>query len=257
MKLAKRLIMRSGGFSFSELSAAAWYDASDAGTVTNVSGYCSQILDKSGNARHITQETAQNRPAVSGGKLLFNGSQDMSYVPPTPIFGSYVLIAQIFDVSVLTTYVRPPLTIGNATNGGAPVDRYNATLVVNAEGYDGMAGLRVINAPRILITTLKKDGGGAGIHRIIERLNGTQVASATISTTWTTTGQRFCLGRRGDTLTNLNGWMGEVVALDSEPATSVIEKIEGKLAHKWDGLLGVSTLKNALPSNHPYKTSAP
>jgi hypothetical protein len=32
---------------------------------------------------------------------------------------------------------------------------------------------------------------------------------------------------------------------------------EGYLAHKWDALLGVTTLVDALPSDHPYKSAAP
>lgn len=35
------------------------------------------------------------------------------------------------------------------------------------------------------------------------------------------------------------------------------QRIEGYLAHKWDSLLGVTTLVDALPSDHPYKSAAP
>jgi len=72
----------SGGFSPKTIAGLQlWLDAADASSVTTVSGAASQWNDKSGNGRHATQTTANNRPAydgVIGGKaaLTFDGAND-------------------------------------------------------------------------------------------------------------------------------------------------------------------------------------
>jgi hypothetical protein len=51
----------------------AWYDASDAASITHVAGAVSQWNDKSGNDYHVTQGTAANKPTYSATGL--GGSQ--------------------------------------------------------------------------------------------------------------------------------------------------------------------------------------
>lgn len=46
-------------------SLVAWYDAADASTITQSSGAVSQWKDKSGNANHLLQSTAGNKPTYS------------------------------------------------------------------------------------------------------------------------------------------------------------------------------------------------
>lgn len=47
----------------------AWYDTSDYSTITESGGAVSQWNDKSGNARHISQATAANKPTYSATAL--------------------------------------------------------------------------------------------------------------------------------------------------------------------------------------------
>ena len=60
----------------------AWWDASDASTITESSGAVSQIDDKSGNNYHLTQSTGASQPSlVSGAQnglsvLRFDGTDD-------------------------------------------------------------------------------------------------------------------------------------------------------------------------------------
>lgn len=55
-----------GGFiNPNHLSPAAWYDFSDAATITLVGSNISQINDKSGNSRTLTQSTAGARPTLA------------------------------------------------------------------------------------------------------------------------------------------------------------------------------------------------
>ncbi len=51
--------------------------------------------------------------------------------------------------------------------------------------------------------------------------------------------------------------MGEFIITNQALSDDDRQKIEGYLAHKWDSILGVTTLVTALPSDHPYKSTAP
>lgn len=68
---------RRTGWTPAALGAAlwGWWDASDAATLTLVSGAASQLDDKSGNGRHLTQGTAGNRPTTT----TINGHTALSF----------------------------------------------------------------------------------------------------------------------------------------------------------------------------------
>lgn len=87
MRTPRRLILTDaggggGGFDPLTLSPAAWWDFSDASSVTLNSGNVSQINDKSGNTQHITQGTASRQPlyslAAQNGRnvAVFDGTND-------------------------------------------------------------------------------------------------------------------------------------------------------------------------------------
>jgi len=84
MPMSPRLLRpRASGFNPRSISGlTAWWDASDASTITAVSGGVSVWLDKSGLGRTLYQGVAANRPATGtrtiGGKnaLDFDGSND-------------------------------------------------------------------------------------------------------------------------------------------------------------------------------------
>lgn len=78
-----------------------WIDATDAASITNVSGAASQINDKFGNGNHLEQATAGNRPVImaTGGQnnlpyLQFNSSRTIgkaSFVLPQPFSVFWVM----------------------------------------------------------------------------------------------------------------------------------------------------------------------
>jgi hypothetical protein len=121
------------GFNPLSLSPALWLDASDSntlydattgGALVGAGGAVARWEDKSGNARHATQATLDNRPlrtaAVQGGKdaLTFDGSNDFM---ATPAFGgtqdcTYFLVTasknatqnKVFAAHA-NNYANPPL----------------------------------------------------------------------------------------------------------------------------------------------------
>lgn len=89
------------------------------------------------------------------------------------------------------------------------------------------------------------------------QLTGTTVLSNGTSFASTLQSKPMYLSARNMSQYQLLGTMREYILLNSVPSTDIQQKIEGYLAHKWDRILGVSTRVSALPSGHPYKTTAP
>ena len=72
---------RASGFNPKSIAGLAlWLDASDASTITLNGATVSQWRDKSGNARHLSEATANNQPTMSTlngrGALSFDGVND-------------------------------------------------------------------------------------------------------------------------------------------------------------------------------------
>jgi hypothetical protein len=60
----------------SNITAAAWYDASDASTIDETGGAVSQWRDKSVNGRHVSQGTPESQPVYSANTISFDGTDD-------------------------------------------------------------------------------------------------------------------------------------------------------------------------------------
>lgn len=87
MPMSPRLLRpRATGFNPKSISGlAGWWDANDSASVTLVSGVVSQWADKSGNGRHLSQSTGNDRPSyvntVNGKKVLtFNGANTVLWL---------------------------------------------------------------------------------------------------------------------------------------------------------------------------------
>lgn len=85
-------------------SLAAWYDASNAGSITSSGGKVSQWNDLSANANNLTQGTSADQPTITAGALAnkstitFNGSSDVMSLTSTINMSSTG-----YSVAVVTT----------------------------------------------------------------------------------------------------------------------------------------------------------
>jgi len=95
----------------------AWYDASDASTVTESSGSVSQIDDKSGNDYHLTQATAGLKPtyetAVQNGLNVITAINDLTY--RQTLESSNASLAAIGNGSFTVVTVARMNTVGGST----------------------------------------------------------------------------------------------------------------------------------------------
>lgn len=91
---------------------AAWYDASDASTITETGTGVSQWDDKSGNGRHMTQGTDANRPSLQAGVLngrsvvRFNGTSDRMVASKLDSTAG-----SIFVVGMATSFATQPVFV--------------------------------------------------------------------------------------------------------------------------------------------------
>lgn len=103
MRAARLGMIAAGGSSSAwsplSLGSLLWslWQPSDAATLTLVSGAASQLDDKSGNGRHVTQGTAGNRPTTT----TINGLTALSFAPTQFLARTGVSIGSPMTVGVI------------------------------------------------------------------------------------------------------------------------------------------------------------
>ena len=239
-----------------QITTAMWLDASDASTVTTVSGAVSQWNDKSGNARNATQTTAANRPAYTTAGLnslnviTFDGSNDhlvhsFSASPaPHSIYavtrrltggnGNYFVLVSCISASSAFGAVMHAKIEGSA-NWGSYINSWTS------------ADYSLLDTWRIVGIVSPTSTSGTELYRT----DGTSVGKSYASRyAGDGTARRAIGGDPGFNTGYFSGNAGEIIVTTSALSTSDCEKMEGYLAHKW-------ALTGSLPAGHPYKTVAP
>lgn len=235
----------------SAITTALWLDASDSDTITIATGV-SQWDDKSGNSRNATQGTGANQPSVISAELnglnviRFDGSNDFldfngSFLAST----SYSILAVITRRTSSTTYwlggsgtnTNQNLILGYSNNTTAILAQYLNDLTGSVAGYTSPAA--------DLFGYFLNTSTGRILYRNATVLNSDGATTSLTSFAGSRLGN-FSAG--GGTW--YNGDIAEVVATTSVLSTDNRQKLEGYLAHKWG-------LTASLPSDHPFKSSAP
>lgn len=258
----------------SAISTSLWLDASDAGTITTVSGAVSQWNDKSGNSRNATQSTSGSRPTVSAAAqnsldaLSFDGSNDfmsLASALAAASSGSFdvYFIGKPDTTSRNSTYTGGGIVRRHAANDaagnwstgirstGAAVVGHHLTSGDNANGIV-FGGSITSNANTLISWSYNASGGSTSAQQWTIRINaGSPVTESTgaTSTAWGTGNGEIGRGYAGVGY-YYKGLVYEIIICASEPGTSDRQKVEGYLAHKWG-------MTANLPSDHPYKTTAP
>jgi hypothetical protein len=234
-----------------QIACAAWYDAADASTITASSGAVSQWSDKSGNGKHLAQNTAANRP-TTGSRTLnglnvidFDGTSDQL---TNSVFSVNTLNVSIFSVQqhdVTNVQYMTAWAIARATpaegqllhaSSGSYFSLGNRLPENNAVFYQENTKVECLSYVKTGDMSQQAWTNGVVIGQ-----NNTAV------TTYDT--QNLALGSRFSA-NYLNGMISEFIVIPGAVSTSDRQKLEGYLAHKWG-------LTNSLPAGHPYKSVAP
>ena len=224
-------------------TTAAWFDASDASTITSSGGAVSQWNDKSGNSYNLTQGTGAAQPVT--GSSTINSLNAMTWTSAKFMSSATPAGANWQDVYIVAKWT-----------GAATFSDYSGLVTgVNNSGTD--AGIGLIG-----------HSGSVNAHTGTKwwdniYLNGTSSTGAAVLPTMASdfvvdfsanspiSVAGIMVGR--DRTYSTRGWVGligEVIAFNSKLSTADRQKTEGYLAWKWG-------TEGSLPAGHPYKSAAP
>jgi hypothetical protein len=246
------------------LGCALWLDATDSSTITLSGVNMRQWNDKSGLANNmIPFSTFSNATVMSSywnGLNVLNFSGAGVYQAPASSAVYPIDVYIIMALKDLTTHVdvfslTPSAAVDNFNNLG--FSEY-----ITSRWYNGSSGFartpNTQSATNETSTSFLLMNWSIANNNFVIRRNGTQL-SQTASYTWTmTAGSIFQLGYRisplifspATTAGPFRGYIGEIVAFNSQLSTSQRQLVEGYLASKWG-------LQNSLPSTHPYRNFQP
>lgn len=221
---------------------AAWWDVSDATTLTLNGSNVSQMTDKSGNGNHMTQATASLQPILSGSELQSAGTRYMDAPDALPT-----------DIGVIWAIGRRNDTLYSGLLGSSSTAYGNLSFVYAGNGvdYSGWVSSSRINAG--LLGSLTNQPSlhiliGSGVTGLLHRRDGGASETSNASATVSNRSGPHSLFAYGGSVTDASFYEGGVI--DGEVTLSDIEKLEGYLAHKWG-------LDANLPAAHPYKSAPP
>ena len=212
-------------FSPSSLSGLQfWVDFSDLSTITSSGGLVSQVTDKSGNGRDISQPTSSNRPAIGASTkngmdvLTFDGSDNLKsavWTQPQPV--TMFAVVRNSENSGTNRQI-----IGN-TNSISPVFYKSGNVWRLYSGAEVASSVSVDNSWHYL-------SGVVNSGSSVLRLDGTQiVAGNTGSNFWNNSS--IAIGNSPDA-GNGFGWIGDIAEIfiySRVLSTSEITQVESYL----------------------------
>jgi hypothetical protein len=244
----------------SQITTDLWFDAADASTITLNGSTVSQWNDKSGNSRNISQVTTANQPTYSSvnSEIVFDGTNDI-------LSNASVGAADLVSVTIITVMKMNSgggtedvlMGIGETGNAGRIRTFYRgpnqttvgfagwaADVATSTHSWDIGGGYHIFSGWNTALgassnVRLSRDGVTPTVHStsgsLVASINGFSVGSL-----------------RGAAVGNYYSAISvkEIVVLYSAVTDTNRQLIEGYLAHKWG-------LQANLPSDHPYKSSAP
>jgi hypothetical protein len=216
---------------------AAWYDAADSstlfdattgGSLVAASGGVGRWEDKSGNGRHITQGTANNRPSrstasVSGrDALLFDGNDNLTS-------GSFSLSQPV----TLLAIVRPGNIATRIIVDGAPTgNRLQMAIRSSAGDMRMFAGTILDDLKTVFVTNTTVLASG-----IFNGASSQQRINAQVNATGNAGTQNLTAGLRvGAAIDGSAGWDGricEVLYYGGVLSATELNSVESYLMRKW------------------------
>jgi len=226
-----------------DMVKTAWYDASDASSVTLVGGKVSQWNDKSGNNRHAMQTNAVNRPTYMAADPMANNRPSIGDIAAmgkiglnTPSMGvKHAYAVTYYKDGVDTTFDGYPTLFSGPGAGG----QYRVMGNINT-------GTLAVTSYHFNDAGTYKNGSTNSSIVVLPMPQSLLKLKATALRT-----QVFSLGFNA--LATDRDWQGhysEWIFTDGTETAANEQKIEGYLAHKWG-------MAASLPAIHPYKSAAP
>lgn len=229
-----------------------WLDASDTTTVTYDSAGTqgvSEWRDKSGNDYHSTQTTGSRQMKYN--VIQINGLPTLRCDSWDAIWSLNPVPANWQDLYIVARY-DSSYTDSNGVN--VFQDWYGLfTGTVNNSGNIGIQGTKnTQNLTGGWYQNIYLNGTADSQSGILPDLRSNFLMS--VSADFPIAANGYCIGSdRSPGIIPARNWrgpVGEVIAFGRKLTDAERQEVEGYLAHKWG-------LAANLPSNHPYKTTAP
>lgn len=256
LTLAKSFTWNETVWNPSMIQTALWLDAADASTVTTVSGAVSQWSDKSGNGRHFTQATADNRPVYSTN--LQNGRNGITFTQASShyleqsqaFFSSAYCVMALHRTNSSTTgqsvIASRSTTSGNPINPQISISATNDSQFVIRDDAGVIASNSIASHPT---NTWALHGGvrnGGSVQTFVNGTGGSLASTSFGAITPSNTLIGALVAGAGGIQTFYSGSIAEIIV----GPVAERQRIEGYLAWKWG-------LTANLPAGHPYKTVGP
>jgi len=244
------------------IATEAWFDAADAGTITESGGSVSQWDDKGPNGWDVAEGSGSRQPAtgsrtINGVNVLdFDGGDELSHdfaVPMCRNVDEFLIIAVCQPDTtggggdIITEIDKP----GGSTRCKHQVEnsKYSAAgRRLDGDGYTELDATFSYTLDAVIFGTVF-DYANAQMNWTLNGTLDTPQAFQTAGFTSDTDAAAFHIGARGGYGEAFIGAIGEVLYVPSVN-TDTRQLLEGYLAWKW-GLVGL------LPAGHPYKTKQP
>jgi len=236
----------SGGFSPKTIAGLQlWLDAADASSVTTVSGAASQWNDKSGNGRHATQTTANNRPAydgVIGGKaaLTFDGTNDAMATGLESAsltgYATFFCVCRPNFADVTAASLKTPMYGRDSTTSNSyGINLFNSsgTLTLNTQ-WRGVQ-YNAVGGPTVTLGIDAIMVGGVTPTQHVRRVSGVAANLSVAATAGTNSAAGNFLNVGQDPTQNRwwNGPIGEVLVYSRDLSLAEIQAVERYLTTKW------------------------
>jgi hypothetical protein len=251
MRVARHVIHRpwtgitaSAAFSPADIAGlVAWYDASDAGSITESGGLVSQLDDLSGNGYHLTQGTGANQPST-GTRTM--GTEALNAIE----FASGKYLSRTVSSiggNAHTWYAAVQMdTIGNGNyartftlTASGVLDYNNPSSISAILRNDASAGYGSFynNTPRAFAAAAdgadhcvvtQRDGDGSSVW-----INGGSATTASGLGTTALAVVTIVMGGETAGTANLDGMIGELIWYSSALGTTDRETVRDHLNAKW------------------------
>lgn len=223
--------------------SATLYDAISGGGLVAADGAVARWEDKSGNARHVLQSTAANRPlrktSIQFLKdcLLFDGTNDnMLSASNFPETGNA-------EFSTFVVYKKLTSTKGSVFGWGSTSVSLNAFGIYDSGGSFqayGYAGINNFNIQTIPVTdfflqSYLKSAGAINATSTARRNKADTSASGHSTSTPNISSNPFGVGGWGSYTADsmLHGYIAEVLVYDSKLSDANRDLVEGYLYNRW------------------------
>jgi hypothetical protein len=218
---------------------AAWWDASDAASITTVSGRVSQWNDKSGNGVHATQTTANNRPVNTSQTLngravmTFDGSNDLMSFTGTARTDETQFV--VVRNNMVASAVSNQQILGDASSG------FGVTAVIKNDGstnsdvFTHCGGFSLGTTSARYQFPANNPFGPAVVSAIRSSASGGILRTDGVQRATCTTSNSYALARIGGVGSSLplNGYIAEIVIYSRALSVADVQRVERYLGTKW------------------------